>query len=346
MRLKKIHLLFLVLLTGLRSFAQTVNPQIVSQIAFGSCNSENDAQEIWYSIMKEDPQLFIFLGDNIYGDTKDMNVLQAKYNQLGNKPGYKALKQKTDVLATWDDHDYGKNDAGKEYKMKEQSKEIFLKFFNEPDTSARWKHKGIYHSLMYGVDGKKLQIILLDTRTFRDKLLRVRADLACKGPYAKLKNKHKTFLGEEQWKWLEEELKKPADLRLIATSTQFLVDFNGWEAWINMPHERERMMQLIEKTKANGVFFISGDVHYAELSRLKRDGCYPLYDLTSSGLTHGHSCDGGNKNRIEQIFMEANYGLITIDWNNEQGTKLLLNIKDKNGQTKISHAVSTSELTF
>ena len=196
---------------------------------------------------------------------------------------------------------------------------------------------------MYGVDGKKIQIIMLDCRTFRDKLMRVRSDLKCKGPYFKMPSKKKTFLGNEQWEWLEEEFKKPADLRLIGSSTQFLVDYNGWEAWANMPHERERMTQLIEKTKANGVFFISGDLHYSELSKVKRDSCYALYDLTSSGMTHGHSCDGGNKNRVGNPFMKANFGVISIDW---QAKKYVLEIKDEQGATQIKHEIPFSEVKF
>ncbi len=323
--------------------AQTTGPEVITKIGFGSCISQNDSQNIWYQVIKQNPQLFILLGDNIYGDTKDMEVLQKKYELFGSKPGYIELKKKTKVIATWDDHDYGVNDGGKEYPMKEESKKIFLKFFEEPESSERWKHPGVYTSYIYGTEGKRVQIIMLDCRTFRDKLVRVRLDLKCKGPYIKLRNKQKTFLGEAQWKWLEEEFRKPADLRIIGTSTQFLVDFNGWEAWVNMPHERERMMQLIEKTKANGVVFISGDLHYSELSRVKRDSCYALYDLTSSGMTHGHSCDGGNINRVGQPFMEANYGTISIDW---AAQMLIMEIIDRENVTRIKQEIPFSEIRF
>lgn len=337
------NLLHIFLLLSLCSRAQTVSDKTISKIAFGSCVSQDNPQDIWYKVIDQKPELFILLGDNIYGDTKDMALLQKKYEQFGSKPGYIELQKQTPVIATWDDHDYGVNDGGKEYSKKEESKKIFLKFFKEPENSDRWKHKGIYTSYMYGVDGKRLQIIMLDCRSFRDRLVRVRLDRDCKGPYFKLRGRHKTFLGKEQWKWLEEEFQKPADLRLIGTSTQFLVDFNGWEAWVNMPHERERMMQLIEKTKANGVFFISGDLHYSELSKVKRDSCYALYDLTSSGMTHGHGCDGGNKNRVGKPFMKANFGMISIDWNAQ---KYILEIKDEQGVTQIKQEVPFSEVRF
>lgn len=334
---------FLLTIAILISFTNAFAQQ-VSRIAFGSCINQNDPQNIWYRVIQQKPDVFIFCGDNMYGDTKDTNVLRQKYNLLGSKPGYIKLKQNARrVLAVWDDHDYGKNDGGKEYPLKEESKKVFLEFFEEPTNSERWTHPGIYHSEYFGEEGSRLQVILLDTRTFRDKLLRVRADLACKGPYAKAINKRKTFLGKQQWEWLEQELQKPADMRLIVSSTQFLVDFNGWEAWINMPHERERMLQLIEKTKANGVFFISGDVHYAELSKLQRNGMYPIYDLTSSGMTHGHSCDGGNVNRVENIYMKANFGMLHLNWPDK---KLTFEIRDEKGDVQITHSVDMETLRF
>lgn len=326
--------------------AQIHQSKIISKIAFGSCNHQDNPQLIWDTVLQEMPELFIFLGDNIYGDTKKMNVLQEKYDKLGSKAGYQKLLQNCEVIATWDDHDYGKNDGGKEYPKKEESKKIFLTFFKEPDSSSRWKHNGIYTSYYYGVASKMLQIIILDCRTFRDRLEAVRADLSCKGPFRKTKNKHKTFLGEEQWNWLEQELKQPADLRLIATSTQFLVDFNGWEAWVNMPHERERFLKLIEQTKAEGVYFISGDLHYAELSGLKRENMYTIYDLTSSGLTHGHSCAGGNDLRIGNPYMDANYGVISIDWNATPSPKLKFEIKNEKRNTQIQHELHLNQLKF
>ena len=134
-------------------------------------------------------------------------------------------------------------------------------------------------------------------------------------PYA---TSDSTMLGEEQWKWLEEQLMMPADVRIIASSTQFSITHNGYEAWANFPHEQKRFVDLIKKTKANGVFFISGDVHYAELSKLTVEGGYPLYDVTSSGITSTWDFATPNDNRIDGPVMENNYGLVTIDWSKER----------------------------
>ena len=130
-----------------------------TRIAFGSCGSQNNDLPIFNVITDHNPDLFIFLGDNIYGDTEDMNVLRSKYNQLGSKASYQNMKKNVPIIATWDDHDYGWNDAGKYYKFKEESKEIFLDFFEEPLNSERRNHPGIYHSEIYSINNKKLQII-------------------------------------------------------------------------------------------------------------------------------------------------------------------------------------------
>lgn len=323
--------------------AQTIVNKTLEKVAFGSCNGQDNPQNIWYTIVKEKPDVFVFVGDNIYGDTEDMSVLQKKWDMLANKPGYIELKKNTPVIGTWDDHDYGVNDGGKEYPKKAESKKIFLNFLGEPANSPRWNHEGIYTSYMYGDAGKRVQVILLDTRTFRDKLCRGAEDEDCLGEYIKCTDTTKTMLGAAQWAWLEEELKKPADLRIIGSSTQFLVDFNGWEAWINMPHERERFFKVIEKTRANGVVFISGDVHYAELSVITRPGGYPIYDLTSSGLTHGHSCAGPNVLRLHGAYMQANYGLLNIDWKKRN---LTFEIRNEKGDLKIAQTVAIDRLKF
>ena len=340
--MRKILLQLTSLVYCLNCFSQS-SETLPSRIAFGSCASQDNPQIIWETIIAQKPELFVFLGDNIYGDTEDMTLLQNKYNKLGRKPGYQLLQQNTPVIATWDDHDYGINDGGKEYPKKEESKQIFLDFFKEPANSERRKREGIYTSYQYEKSGKRLQIIVLDLRTFRDKICLKGKDEDCFGEYEKCTDTTKSMLGVQQWKWLEQELSKPADLRIIVSSTQFLVDFNGWEAWINLPHERERFLRLIQKTKANGVVFVSGDLHYAELSKLKRPNSYPIYDLTTSGLTHGHSCAGENVNRIYGAYMQANFGLFTIDWSKNT---LLMEIKNEKGETKIQHTLPFSELKF
>jgi alkaline phosphatase D len=316
----------------------------LSTIGFGSCAHQNKDQSILYKVIDKKPNLFIFLGDNIYGDTRNMNKLSEKYNILKNKAEHQALRSYCPVLATWDDHDYGKNDAGKKYKRKKQSKEIFLEFWEEPKNSSRFNHEGIYHVEYFGQGEKLTQVILLDTRTFRTRLKSTFPQYAkYKNFYKPNYNKNASILGNEQWFWLEEQLKQPATLRIIASSNQFSHEYNGYESWTNFPKEQEKMLQLISKTQAEGIIFISGDVHWGEISKLENEHTYPIYDVTSSGLTQTWFKTSKNKNRIGEAVPQNNFGLIEIDWENEQ---LELLLYDESNIQRVKQTVNFSSLQF
>ena len=284
------------------------------RIAFGSCAHEDQDQPLLNVAAGFSPDLFIYLGDNIYGDTRNMDTLQAKYNKLGAKPEFQNLVNQTKVLSVWDDHDFGENDAGRHYPLKEASKEIFMDFWKVPADSDRRKHEGIYGVEYFENGGKKIQVVLLDTRTFRDDLIhRLPEDSTIhKNDYIPNQNQDSTFLGETQWQWLEQQFLAPADIRIIASSNQFSHEYNGWESWTNVPHEQQKMISLIKKTKANGVIFISGDVHWGEISKLPVEGSYPIYDVTSSGITQTWDIIEPNKNRLGPAIAQNNIGLIEI----------------------------------
>ena len=340
----KNSLLLLSLIFLFTNCHQNKNQDVVTKVAFGSCADQDKPQPILEKLADVDPDLFIYLGDNIYGDSRDMDTLKAKYATLGAKPEFQKLWSYAEVLATWDDHDYGENDAGRHYPMKEESKEIFLDFWKEPLDSERRKHKGIYHALTYGPKGKRVQIILLDTRTFRDDLIKVQDTIRFKNDYEPNLNKDSTMLGAEQWQWLERQFNEPAELRIIASSNQFAHEYNGWESWTNIPHEQKRMLDLIQKTKANGVVFISGDVHWGEVSKMEVEGLYPIYDVTSSGITQDWDSVEPNKNRVGEVIRDNNVGLIQINW--EEEPELTFTIFDVTMQERVKHSVKLSQLTF
>ena len=314
-------------------------------IAIGSCSKQTKNQKILDTVLLYQPDLFIYLGDNIYGDTRDMSVLKKKYQKLADKPEFQRLRQNTKILATWDDHDYGENDAGKEYPFKKESKEIFLDFWNESKDSERRQHPGIYHSEIIDIESFQLQIILLDTRSFRDGLIPRNDSSAFKNDYRPNPSPDSSFLGAAQWKWLETKLKLKADLRIIASSNQFAHEYNGWESWTNVPHERQKMLRLIETTKAEGVVFISGDVHWGELSKLAATANrYPIYDLTSSGLTQNWDSTEPNRNRLGSVVRKNNFGIIEIT----TAAKTLLDFKliNKHNEIALHHRVPLNDLKF
>jgi alkaline phosphatase D len=266
---------------------------------------------------------------------------------MANKPSFKNLKAHVPLIATWDDHDYGRNDAGKYFSAKQQSKQAFLSFFDEPQNSERRNREGIYQSYYYPVNGKMVQVILLDVRWFRDNLLKYKGEkrfnpcYMYRKYYSAYKTADSTFLGDAQWQWLEQELRKPADVRIIGSGSQFGITWNGYESWANFPHERKRMLELIKTTQAKGVVFISGDVHYAEVSKINYQGLYPIYDVTASGLSSTWEFATPNKNRVAGPVMQNHFGLITINWADEK-PYLLMEIWDKYNKK----CVSIKELLF
>ena len=149
------------------------------------------------------------------------------------------------------------------------------------------------------------------------------------------------LLGEAQWKWLEETLREPADLRVIASSIQVVSTTHGWETWGNFPKERERLLALLGKTKANGVLILSGDRHSAEISKLEGALPYPLFDITSSAMNQKQRPqDEENPNRVGERYFEENFGLLKIDWS-KPGPPVTMEIRDIGGKV-----VRTAQVTF
>src|SRR5262245_47812274 len=308
--------------------------KLPARIVFGSCIHQDKPQHVWDAINAVKPDLFIFAGDNIYGDTKDMKVLKAKYDKLGAQPGYQKMKQQCPIVATWDDHDYGQNDAGFEYPQREASQQLFLDFFGFAKDSPLRRQKGIYHSQMFGPPGKGVQVILLDPRYHRSPLKKRPGNAPPgKGPYEQSVDRTATILGETQWQWLAEELKKPARLRLLVSSIQVISEEHTWEKWMNHPHERERLLHLLAASKAEGIIILSGDRHHAELSVMDAGLGYPLFDLTSSGMNQGFErwrMPEQNKHRVWTMFSGHNFGVLLVDWT-KTDPELRLQIHDDRG---------------
>lgn len=284
-------------------------PKNTLTIAFGSCNKTTEAQPLWKVIMNDRPDLWIWLGDNIYGDSNDTAVLRAKYNAQLAQEDYKALLSKVPVIGTWDDHDYGKNDGNKTYPVRKESQQIALDFLGEKKNSARRKQEGIYTSYNYKVGRKTIKVILLDVRYNQDPIER-----DSKGYIP-----HPTadILGEQQWKWLEAQLKNSkADAHIIGSGLQFIPNEHRTEMWANFPSSLQHFYKLLADSKAKGVMLITGDRHIGEFTKKDIPGMtYPLYEFTSSGMTHSSVKDTQNKNslRVGALVTQKNYGLFRFE---------------------------------
>jgi len=331
----------------------------ILRIAFGSCAKQWQHQPIWKTVVNTKPDLFLFLGDAIYADTDGITAwsvsegqLKGDWNRLADKPEFQVAKANIPFMATWDNHDYGTHDGGVEFPLKEASQSIFLDFFGEPVDSERRKTPGICDAKIFGPEGRRVQIILLDTRFFKDRYKKdptpksERLKAGKVGGYLPDDDPGKTLLGPVQWVWLEDQLKKPAEVRLIASSIQIIPDEKGMDEWGNFPLERKKLFELIGSTGAKGIVLLSGNVHFAELSK-SYAGDYPFFELTSSGMTHINEAyaKATNEYRIAGPSIRNNFGLMEIEWEAKPSPLITLKVIGADGSTAFEHQITLASLS-
>ncbi|MDC1401399.1 alkaline phosphatase family protein [Gammaproteobacteria bacterium] len=297
------------------------NSAYAYKYGLGSCLDQDLEQPIWAAIEKQNIDGFIFLGDNVYGDHKsgELDKLKKAYKkQKTNIPSW--LTETKKILAIWDDHDYGENDGGRNYKNKKDAQMLFLDFWKIPMQDLRRARQGIYFEETQLIEDKSVQIIGLDTRYFRSKLE------GRKNRYLPNNDPRASILGTEQWKWLDETLENSkADIVIILSSIQVLATNHPYEKWSNFAADRKRLLKRLDDVlKTKTVVLISGDRHRAGLYQ-RGD----LIEITASALNKGSS----RPNETDPLLMgktypEINFGILDI-----QPSKniITLSINDKDG---------------
>ena len=297
----------------------------LTRIAFGSCNHQSAPQHMWAQIAAQNPQLFLMIGDNVYGDNgwdadAGLESLRASYALQASHPEFAGFRAQFPMMATWDDHDFGLNDAGASFPMRRWAEELFETFWgSSAEVRAR---PGIYDSTITGPVGKRVQVIMLDARFFRSDLKRMAwsKERPPLGSYLPDDTPGKTVLGEEQWAWLEAELAKPAEVRILVSSTQVITQAHQYEGWTNFPLERTRLLDTLSRRAPSGLVMLSGDRHAAGIYKVEHGG-QTMWELTSSSLNlaFGNNNDASTARepdpaRVTKFFSVENYGLVDIDW--------------------------------
>lgn len=312
MKYSKVLILLCVLPIITGSCAQTGQDDFV--LVFGSCNNQDLVNHLWPSILEQRPDLWVWGGDNIYSDTYDPNKMWSNYEKQSKDTAYAELMGSVPIMATWDDHDYGKNDAGAEYQMKKTSQQLFLDFLQVDKDDVRRKREGIYSSRLFTTKKGSINVIILDTRYFRTPLTE---DKDSKKRFKPNPVGQGTILGDVQWKWLEAVLKESkADFNVVVSSIQLLSSEHGFETWGNFPHEQDRFYDILQDSEAKNVIVLSGDRHVSEFSKKEMEGLmYPLIDFTSSGLTHAYQNFKGEPNqyRIGEVVFTESFGVLRFD---------------------------------
>ncbi len=284
-------------------------------IAFGSCNKSTIDNVLWDDVLDAEPDIWIWGGDNIYADTEDIEKISAMYEEQSAVSGYRKLAATIPVIGTWDDHDYGENDAGVDFPIKRVSQQAFMDFMRVPKDSPRRSQEGIYTSHEYKLWNGSVKVIVLDTRYFRTALTPDHDSDKRNKPNAYGEG---TILGETQWQWLQKELEtSTANFTILVSSIQVLSNEHGWECWGNFPHEVDRLKKLISDSGVKGAIVLSGDRHISEFSQIEITGLdYPLIDFTSSGLTHAYSNfkEEHNPFRVGSVVATESFGLLRFDF--------------------------------
>uniref|UniRef100_K3WK40 PhoD-like phosphatase metallophosphatase domain-containing protein n=1 Tax=Globisporangium ultimum (strain ATCC 200006 / CBS 805.95 / DAOM BR144) TaxID=431595 RepID=K3WK40_GLOUD len=330
------------------------------KIAFGSCNDQSMEQPLWKNIAAHEPELWLWMGDNIYADMREHGgpkpakmfteatgeVLLKRYAKLLANPDYSSFVNKTPVIGIWDDHDFGINDADKRYTYRNESQQIFLDFMNEPKDSPRRKQEGIYTSYTVGTGDQTVKFILVDNRYNRD-------------PYGSVDG---TFLGEAQWTWLENELMTTtAAFNVIVSGIQILPADRPplAESWHRFPNQRERLLKILLASNAKGVIMLSGDVHFGEINQVMcSNGDNVFTEITSSGMTHSwmqfHNPDikffpamlftfanlllhWEFRPSHDSLYGYINWGKIEFDWDAKPYPVASVKVRGRDDEVKLQH---------
>ena len=288
--------------------------------ALGSCLHQDEPQPIWNAIQEENLDGFIFLGDNVYGDSPSYKLEKMARSYNKQKSNFPSWLNEIEILKIWDDHDYGKNDGGGEYQLKEKAQDLFLEFWNIPANDIRHSRNGIYFDLIKEFDDLKIHIIGLDTRYFRSELKTELIGL--KKHYKENISKDATVLGQAQWKWLEDLFQQDADLVILLTSIQLLATEHRFEKWSNFPLERNKLLNMIQSS-GKQVVVISGDRHRGGIYKFEN-----LYELTASSMNKPVKGYETDSLLIGKTYPQENYGIISV---NSKTAEITLKLKDKKG---------------
>ena len=284
----------------------------LTKFAFGSCNRNTWNQEYWQHIVAENPDLWIWMGDNIYANNYSTKDRMAAYDKMKAGKFYSMLRERVPLIGTWDDHDFRDNDRDGQWDGKEGSKQAAMRFL-DMDAAKVEGHEGIYQSYAFGPVGQRLKVILLDIRFNMNQTKR---------PYG--------LLGEKQWEWLRAEIDAGDFELLVIGSSQNVLNSSGAQSWAAFPAERAWLLQLLSRIDPP-VLFLSGDRHHADFSKVEVSG-KPIYEFMSSGLNWYNPIARTNNNRIGNPVCRVNFGVVDINWSKEV-PELKLSIKScTNGQ--------------
>lgn len=289
------------------------------------------ANRIFPAMQREQASFMLWLGDNVYyygrQHTNPNRMFQRNLQVRRRFPLLKPFLSAQPHYAIWDDHDYGWNNANKDFPLKDSSLAVFKGFWpNTYPESAELK--GNFFAFTHG----HAEFFMTDGRYFRDAPGKADAKM----------------LGDIQMSWLKNRLlNSTAAFKFICVGSQVLNTSNFDEDYLDYPAERQELLDFLKQHRITGVVFLTGDKHYAEISREETDG-YPLYDFTTSPLTspvlpRKLARWTPNKQQIPGMdYGRKNYGRVTVQKAGED-FQCILEICSSLGKRVKRHVISLNE---
>lgn len=314
------------------------------RIAIGSCSFINEERDdrpepygggygIFNSILDKDPDMMLWMGDNMYLRTPDFLTetgIEHRYKHTRSLPEMQALLASVHNYAIWDDHDYGSNDSDRSYVNKKISERVFNSYWGNLNTNATGAGGITSHFAAADVE-----FFMLDDRYHR-------------APN-RSREKGKAYFGKEQLDWLIDALTASrASFKIVVSGGQIVSDAAKFENYATYPEERKELLNRLHEQRISGVLFLSGDRHHTEISRMERTNAYPLIDITCSPLTAGtHAArDEGNSFQVKgKTFYDHNFGILEIT-GDRKDRLLQLTIYDTAGEKQFDYRIKASELRY
>jgi alkaline phosphatase D len=295
---------------------------------------------IFESMARDTAAFTLWLGDNWY--TREADLLSGwglwyRASRDRAQPVLKNLLRTMPQYAIWDDHDFGPDNSGTSYGLKDVSREIFMKYWCNPFYGE--DHKGIYSQISYS----DVDLFLTDDRYWRS------ADEFPDSVNGK-PNSDKHFLGKKQLSWLEDALVQSlATFKIIVVGSQTLNPMSTDEGFYNYSYEFHQLMDFLSVNKMKGIIFLTGDRHHSEIIKRERPGDYDLYDITVSPFTSGVARVKGteinNPARVAgSLVQERNYAKFSIEGGKNE-RMLRVEFHGVHGKSLYSWTISEKQLT-
>lgn len=330
--------------------------ELITTIAFGSCSSQYMPQPYLDTVVRLKPDMLLLGGDNVYGECQEESCQHLKdaYLNWTQYASFRGATESLPMIATLDDHDYGVRHADKTNPYKQAAKDLFHEFYYHLETVVpKDDGDGVYQVYTWGPPGKRLQVILLDTRYHKDRFPPNSDDadstlVPPKAPFKPSTSLNQQMLSDRQWEWLEQVVSEPdIQIRFLVSSMQVLNDATGFECWRHLPKERERLYNLLRRECTSPLYLLSGDRRVGGFYQIDFEpdnitttarstlGRQSLVEVTASSWTHtipygaydnctdAVTCDEEDPRRTGDFVRENNFATVQIDWDNGNVTLAL-----------------------